>query len=88
MLAVKTNQKLVQLLLRSRKNCIEALSFEDIVYDIEDIVYDIEIYAHDIVHEEDIVYDIEIYAHDIVHDIAYDMGFDTHCIQVELGFLS
>ncbi len=28
MLAVKTNQKLVQLLLGSRKNCIEALSFE------------------------------------------------------------
>jgi hypothetical protein len=29
-----------------------------------------------------------LYAHDIVHDITYDMGYDTHCIHVELGFLS
>ena len=84
MLAVKTNQKLVQLLLRSRKNCIEAFSFEISIIRTEFVlekphklfhlcckVRKISAMYIDIVYN--IAYDIVYIAYDIVYNIVYDI---------------
>ena len=76
MLAVKTNQKLVQLLLRSRKNCIEAFSFEISIIRPEFVLEK----PHKLFHLSCKVRKISDMFIDIVYYIAYDIDIDLYNI--------